>query len=188
MSVRIRPVHVARHHRDSWNEIEKGPGTMKRYEKRDVATDGWDFWTSITIIGGIRMTNKHSVGHLAVRKSTLSLGASMLPRSIAGYAAAFMIALSYGAQVHAQQAAGGDAKAGADKRSQCIGCHGIPGYKASFPRVYNVPMIAGQNAKYIEAALTAYRKGDRPHPTMRGIAGSLSDADIADLAAYYASR
>ncbi|MFM7503339.1 MAG: c-type cytochrome [Betaproteobacteria bacterium] len=134
------------------------------------------------------MTNKHSVGHLAVRKSTLSLGASILPRSIAGYAATFMIALSYGAQVHAQQAAGGDAKAGADKRSQCIGCHGIPGYKASFPRVYNVPMIAGQNAKYIEAALTAYRKGDRPHPTMRGIAGSLSDADIADLAAYYASR
>jgi cytochrome c553 len=84
--------------------------------------------------------------------------------------------------------AGGDAKAGAEKRSQCIGCHAIPGYKASFPKVYSVPMISGQNAKYLEAALLAYRKGDRPHPTMRGIAWSLSDTDIADLAAYYASR
>ena len=46
-------------------------------------------------------------------------------------------------------------------------------------------MIAGQNEKYIAAALTAYRSGDRKHPTMRGIAGSLSDQDIADLAAYY---
>lgn len=84
--------------------------------------------------------------------------------------------------------AGGDPKAGAEKRSQCIGCHAIPGYKASFPKVYSVPMIAGQNAKYLEAALLAYRKGDRPHPTMRGIAWSLSDTDIADLAAYYAGR
>jgi len=84
--------------------------------------------------------------------------------------------------------AGGDPKAGAEKRSQCIGCHGIPGYKASFPKVYSVPMIAGQNAKYLEAALLAYRKGDRPHPTMRGIAWSLTDTDIADLAAYYAGQ
>ena len=52
----------------------------------------------------------------------------------------------------------------------CIGCHGIPGYQASFPEVYKVPMIAGQNAKYIVSALTQYRKGDRKHPTMRGIA------------------
>jgi len=68
----------------------------------------------------------------------------------------------------------------------CIGCHGIPGYKASFPEVYNVPYIAGQNAKYIEAALNAYKKGDRKHPTMRGIAETLTEQDIADLAAYYA--
>jgi cytochrome c553 len=46
-------------------------------------------------------------------------------------------------------------------------------------------MISGQGAKYIASALTAYRKGDRKHPTMRGIAGSLKDADIADLAAHY---
>ncbi|NJM33230.1 MAG: cytochrome c, partial [Limnobacter sp.] len=66
------------------------------------------------------------------------------------------------------------------------GCHGIPGYKASFPQVYSVPKIGGQNAAYLEAALKAYRKGDRLHPTMQGIAASLSDQDIADLAAYYA--
>lgn len=74
------------------------------------------------------------------------------------------------------------------KTSMCIGCHGIPEYKASFPSVYRVPMIAGQNAKYLENALQAYKKGERSHPTMRGIAGSLSDKDIADLAAYYAGK
>jgi cytochrome c553 len=72
------------------------------------------------------------------------------------------------------------------KVEQCIGCHGIPGYKASFPEVYRVPMIAGQSAKYIEAALNAYKKGDRNHPSMHGVAASLSDQDIADVAAYYA--
>jgi cytochrome c553 len=47
-------------------------------------------------------------------------------------------------------------------------------------------MIAGQSEKYIAAALTAYRSGDRKHPTMRSIAGSLSDQDIADISKYYA--
>ena len=82
----------------------------------------------------------------------------------------------------------GDAAAGAKKISMCIGCHAIPGYKASFPSVYSVPMISGQSAGYLSAALASYRKGDRSHPTMRAIAASLSDQDIADLAAYYASR
>jgi cytochrome c553 len=70
----------------------------------------------------------------------------------------------------------------------CIGCHGIPNYRASFPEVYQVPMISGQSAKYIVAALAAYKKGDRKHPTMRGIAGSLSDKDMADLGAFYAGH
>ena len=67
----------------------------------------------------------------------------------------------------------------------CIGCHGIPGYQASFPEIHKVPMISGQSAKYIVAALTAYKKGERKHPTMRGIAASLTDQDMADLAAFY---
>jgi cytochrome c553 len=79
----------------------------------------------------------------------------------------------------------GDAAAGANKVAMCIGCHGLPGYQASFPQVYKVPKIAGQNAKYIVAALSGYRSGDRKHPSMRGVAGSLSDQDIADVAAYY---
>ena len=82
----------------------------------------------------------------------------------------------------------GDAQAGQSKNAMCIGCHGIKGYQASFPEVYKVPMISGQTAKYIAAALTAYKQGDRRHPTMRGIAANLSEQDIADLAAYYSTH
>jgi cytochrome c553 len=79
----------------------------------------------------------------------------------------------------------GDAKAGEKKNAMCAGCHNIVGYQASFPVIYKVPKISGQNGKYIAAALDAYRKGDRKHPSMRGVAGSLTDQDIADLAAFY---
>ena len=72
------------------------------------------------------------------------------------------------------------------KVAMCIGCHGIPGYQATFPEVHKVPMIAGQNAKYIASALTAYAKGDRKHPTMRGIALPLGDKDITEISEYYA--
>lgn len=78
-----------------------------------------------------------------------------------------------------------DAAAGQKKAAMCIGCHGIPGYQASFPEIHKVPMLAGQNAKFLVASLTAYKKGERKHPTMKGMAGSLSDQDMADLAAYY---
>src|SRR5450631_1054379 len=81
-----------------------------------------------------------------------------------------------------------DAQQGEKKAAMCIGCHGIPGYQASFPEVYKVPMIAGQNAKYIESALGQYKKGDRKHPTMRAVAASLSDQDMADLAAFYSAE
>jgi len=84
----------------------------------------------------------------------------------------------------------GEAKGDADaahrnKIAMCIGCHGIPGYKTAFPSVYHVPMIAGQQPGYIVSALKAYKSGERSHPSMRGIAASLSDQDMADLAAYY---
>jgi len=83
----------------------------------------------------------------------------------------------------------GDPGAATAKIEMCIGCHGIAGgYKTAFPEVYRVPMIGGQSAKYIEAALKSYRKGDRKHPTMTGIARSLSDQDIADIAAYYSRQ
>lgn len=79
----------------------------------------------------------------------------------------------------------GKAQDGAKKVQMCVGCHGIIGYQASFPEIHKVPMIAGQSATYITAALTAYKGGDRKHPTMRAIADSLTEQDIADLAAYY---
>jgi cytochrome c553 len=87
----------------------------------------------------------------------------------------------------ASQELKGDAVAAGNKTSMCIGCHGIPGYKASFPNVYSVPKIGGQSEKYLVNALHAYKKGERSHPSMKGIAWSLSDQDIADLAAYYAA-
>ena len=79
----------------------------------------------------------------------------------------------------------GDAKAGEKKIAMCIGCHGIQGYQASFPEIYKVPKISGQGAKYIASALSAYKKGDRKHPTMRGIGDNLTEQDMADLGAYY---
>ncbi|GAA6121758.1 c-type cytochrome [Acidovorax sp. FG27] len=82
----------------------------------------------------------------------------------------------------------GDAQAGEKKIAMCIGCHGIPGYQASFPEVHRVPMISGQSARYLSSALDAYKKGDRRHPTMRGIADSLTEQDIADVSAYYAAH
>lgn len=101
-----------------------------------------------------------------------------------------IIALSTlsGAMGLSLNAAAQDAKAGEKKAQMCIGCHGIPDYKASFPEVFRVPMIAGQNAKYIVSALTQYKKGDRKHPTMRSVATSLSDQDMADLAAFYSTQ
>ncbi len=82
----------------------------------------------------------------------------------------------------------GDAGKGASKVHLCIGCHAIPGYRSSFPEIYKVPMIGGQSPSYLVAALQAYKKGERKHPTMRGIAGSLSDQDMADIAAYYSAQ
>ena len=69
--------------------------------------------------------------------------------------------------------------------AQCIGCHGIPGYKTAYPEVYHVPKLGGQHAAYIVQALHEYRNGERSHPSMQAIAGSLSDQDMANLAAYY---
>jgi cytochrome c553 len=86
------------------------------------------------------------------------------------------------------QDAKGNAQDGAKKAAMCMGCHNIPGYQASFPEVHKVPKISGQDAGYITAALTEYKKGERKHPTMRAVAGSLSDQDIADLAAFYSQR
>jgi cytochrome c553 len=86
----------------------------------------------------------------------------------------------------APAASGGDAKAGEQKISMCAGCHGIVGWRTAFPEVYRVPKIGGQHEAYLVRAMQAYRSGERTHPSMRAIADSLTDEDIANLAAYYA--
>ena len=86
------------------------------------------------------------------------------------------------------QAPVGNAEAAKSKISMCVGCHGIPDYKTAYPHVYHVPMITGQQPVYIVNALQAYKSGARSHPSMRGVAQSLSDQDMADLAAYYSSE
>ena len=111
---------------------------------------------------------------------------STLTRAIAVLVATFSCATV------AQEQAGdnaikGDPQAARSKVSMCIGCHGIRGYKASFPEVYHVPKIAGQNAEYIVTALQDYASGARSFPSMEAIAQSLSPQDMADLAAYYSS-
>lgn len=77
----------------------------------------------------------------------------------------------------------GDPEAGKIIGYTCTGCHGIAGYKNVYP-TYNVPKIAGQRPEYIEAALLAYKSGERSHPTMSLHAEGLSAQDIADIAAW----
>ena len=82
--------------------------------------------------------------------------------------------------------AAGDAAAGKAKSGMCASCHGPDG-KATAP-IY--PNLAGQNAPYLEMALKAYKAGQRTGGQagiMTGMTAALSDADIANLAAYYSS-
>jgi cytochrome c553 len=85
----------------------------------------------------------------------------------------------------AAPAAAGDPAKGRDLTRMCEGCHGIEGWRIAFPEVYHVPKIGGQHAKYIVQALHEYKTGDRSNASMRAIAGSLSDEDIENLAAFY---
>ncbi|HDP89976.1 MAG TPA: cytochrome c [Thioalkalivibrio sp.] len=80
----------------------------------------------------------------------------------------------------------GDPQAGRDKAATCMGCHGVPSYMNVYP-TYHVPRLGGQHPEYLEAALQAYRDGSRKHATMQAQAATLSDEDIADIAAYFAT-
>ena len=78
--------------------------------------------------------------------------------------------------------AAGDPEAGYYKAKTCMGCHASPSRTNVYP-TYNVPKIAGQHPEYIISALKAYAAGQRDHPTMLANAVSLSDEDMADIAA-----
>jgi len=83
----------------------------------------------------------------------------------------------------AQAQAAGDAEAGKIKASTCMGCHGVKSYTNVYP-TYHVPKIGGQSEAYIISALKAYHSAERNHPTMHAQAISLSDQDMADIAAF----
>ncbi len=87
------------------------------------------------------------------------------------------------APVYAQQAG----SSAAAKSNQCIGCHNIDGLRSVYPEVFPIPRIIGQSASYIEYALKAYRANERYHPSMNGIAATLTDDEIKQLAEFYAN-
>jgi cytochrome c553 len=80
--------------------------------------------------------------------------------------------------------AAGDPERGRQLAYTCHGCHGIPDYKNAYPN-YSVPKLGGQHADYIVAALGEYEAKARWHPTMQGLAMTLSAQDKADLAAFF---
>ena len=102
------------------------------------------------------------------------------PRCCAALVSLALPALGWG-----QPTLSGDPVAGQAKTEMCGGCHGIDGWRTAYPEVYGVPKIGGQHPAYIIKALQEYKSGERSHPSMRAIAASLSDQDMADLAAYY---
>lgn len=75
-----------------------------------------------------------------------------------------------------------DAAAGKAKAALCAGCHGATGISA----VPTYPNLAGQKEAYLVKAITDYKTGARNDATMKAMVGSLSDADIANIAAHYA--
>ena len=81
-------------------------------------------------------------------------------------------------------AAKGNPAAGQEKAKVCEACHGLDG-KSVDP---TYPNLAGQHESYLQKALGDYRSGRRTNLVMAGFAGPLSDQDIKDLAAWYASQ
>ena len=78
----------------------------------------------------------------------------------------------------------GNADQGNSKSASCAGCHGSDGNSA----IADYPKLSGQHATYLESTLKAYRDGARENAIMGGMAGALSNEDIADLAAYYSQQ
>jgi len=95
------------------------------------------------------------------------------------------IALYYALQKpeKAQTPASGNAAAGKTAAAGCVGCHGEGGVSGS----PTTPSLAGQESQYFVSAMRAYKDGSRSDATMKGPAGSLDEATVKNLSAYYAS-
>ena len=83
--------------------------------------------------------------------------------------------------------AAGDPEAGKIKASTCMGCHGIEGITNAYP-TYRVPRLGGQHAEYLVNSMQAYKDGRRQHPAMRANVANLSEQDMRDIAAWFASE
>jgi len=79
--------------------------------------------------------------------------------------------------------AAGDVEAGKTKSAMCAACHGADGNSAA----PNFPKLAGQHADYVAKQLSEFKSGQRKDATMNGMAAALSEQDMADLAAYFAT-
>ncbi|KUM53351.1 MULTISPECIES: c-type cytochrome [Rheinheimera] len=80
-------------------------------------------------------------------------------------------------------ASAADIAAGKTKAAVCAACHGANGISI----IPDYPNLAGQKVKYLESSIKAYRDGERKNPIMSPMASGLTDADVANIAAYFAS-
>jgi cytochrome c553 len=96
------------------------------------------------------------------------------------------IALYFALQkpARAQTPAAGDKAAGETAAAACSGCHGSDGVSGT----PTTPSLAGQDETYIANALQGYKQGIRSDETMKGLAGSLDDSAVKNVAAFYASQ
>ena len=88
-----------------------------------------------------------------------------------------------GTAAHAE----GDIQRGSVLADTCLGCHGIPGYRNAYPS-YRVPKLGGQHEEYLFLALQGYKNETRTHLTMQAQTATLSEQDMRDLAAFFASQ
>jgi cytochrome c553 len=106
-----------------------------------------------------------------------------IPPALRRFAAAAALSLSLVALPSLGQQAG-DAAAGATKSATCTACHGLNGNSVN----PEWPVIAGQNAAYSREQITAIKSGKRPNLLMMPLVQTLTDQDIADLAAHFAQQ
>ncbi len=76
------------------------------------------------------------------------------------------------------------AKSGAEVATQCVACHGEDGNSPT----PNFPRIAGQHADYMFHSLKSYKNGDRKNPIMAGIVAALSEEEMKNVSAFFASQ
>lgn len=95
----------------------------------------------------------------------------------------FLLAIGVFLLVIANGAIAGDVVAGKAKAAQCAACHGATGMSP----IDLYPNLAGQKEQYLVKQMNDFRSGARKDPTMQAMVTALSDADVDNLAAFYAS-